>query len=99
MKFDERVWQLLKKIPRGRATTYGIIAKKLESKAYRAVGNACSHNPYSPIAACHRVVNSDGNIGGFRTGKKKKIEMLKKEGIIIEGEKIVDFPKVLYKFD
>ena len=98
MKFQEKVWNLLKKIPRGKVTTYRIIAKKLKTKAYRAVGNACHNNPYFPVAACHRVVRSDGFVGGFASGTKKKIKLLQKEGIKIEKGKILDFDKVLFKF-
>jgi len=98
MNFDEKVWQLLKKIPRGHVTTYGTIAKKLGSKGYRAVGMACHRNPYAPVAACHRVVYSDGSIGGFASGVKKKIRMLEKEGVTVRKNKIVDFGKVFYKF-
>jgi len=97
MKFEE-VWQLLRKIPRGKVTTYGLIAKKLHSKGYRAVGTACNRNPYSPAAACHRVVCSDGSIGGFASGIKKKILLLEKEGVKVKNGKVVDFEKVLFKF-
>ena len=98
MNFNEKVWQLLKKIPKGKVTTYKIIAQKLNSKAYRAVGNACNENPYAPKAACHRVVNSNGNISGFKNGIKKKIQMLAKEGIKIKKNKIHNFEKVFYRF-
>jgi methylated-DNA-[protein]-cysteine S-methyltransferase len=98
MNFDEKVWQLLKKIPRGRVTTYRAIAHKLHSKGYRAVGMACHRNPYAPVAACHRVVCSDGSIGGFASGVKKKIRMLEREGVKVRKNKIVDFKKALYKF-
>ncbi len=98
MKFQERVWELLKKIPRGKVTTYGEIAHALNTKAYRAVGHACHKNPYSPIVPCHRVVNSNGNIGGFAGGVKEKMKMLRKEGVKIKNDKIVDFDKILYKF-
>lgn len=98
MKFQERVWELLKKIPKGKVTTYGEIASALNTKAYRAVGTACHNNPYSPIAACHRVVKSNGDIGGFSSGIKKKIKMLEKEGVKVKNGKIVDFDKILFKF-
>jgi methylated-DNA-[protein]-cysteine S-methyltransferase len=90
-------------IPRGRVTTYRLIAKKLETKAYRAVGNACRNNPYAPRVPCHRVVKSDGTIGGF-AGKtsgrtvQNKVELLRKEGVQVKDGKIVDFEKVLFKF-
>ncbi len=99
MSFNEKVWELLKQIPEGKVTTYGEIARKLDTKAYRAVGNACNKNPYPPIAACHRVVNSNGKLGGFASGKNKKTKMLKKEGVEVKNGKIMNFEKVLYKFD
>lgn len=98
MSFQQKVWELLKQIPEGKVTTYKIIAEKLGTKAYRAVGNACHNNPYAPKAACHRVVNSDGKLGGFRGGVENKINLLGKEGIKIKDGKIQDFEKVLFKF-
>jgi len=91
------------RIPRGKVTTYGQIAKKLHTKAYRAVGNACRQNPYAPKVPCHRVVKSDGTIGGF-AGKTKgktvenKINLLRKERVKVRDGKIVNFEKVLFKF-
>ncbi len=103
MKFDKRVWDLMKKIPRGKVTTYKVIAECLDSKAYRAVGNACRRNPHAPIIPCHRVVNSDGGIGGFggeTSGNniKRKIQLLRKEGVRVKNGKIANFEKVLFKF-
>ena len=100
MNFDEKVWQLMKKIPRGRITTYKIIAKKLNSKAYRAVGQACKRNENAPQIPCHRVVNSSGLVGYYSAvgGMKRKSELLSKEGIKIKNNKIENFEKVLYKF-
>ena len=102
MTFEERVWKLLETIPSGRVTTYGLIAKKLNTKAYRAVGNACRRNPYAPKVPCHRVVRSDGTVGGFSgetSGKyvKKKIRMLRKEGVQIRNGRIADFERILFK--
>ena len=101
MKFDEKVWKLMEKIPKGRVTTYGLVAKKLNTKAYRAVGNACRRNPYAPRVPCHRVVRSDGTVGGFggkTSGKnvKKKIQMLRKEHVEIINGRIADFEKVIF---
>lgn len=103
MNFEERVWDLMRRIPAGKVTTYGLIARKLESKAYRAVGNACRRNPYAPTVPCHRVVKSDGTVGGFggkTTGKTvaKKIQMLRSEGVEVQDGKIMDFQKILFKF-
>lgn len=103
MRFEEKVWELMKKIPRGKVTTYALIARKLNTRAYRAVGNACRRNPYAPRVPCHRVVRSDGTVGGFggkTSGKtvEKKIRLLKKENVKVKNGKIVDFEKVLFRF-
>jgi methylated-DNA-[protein]-cysteine S-methyltransferase len=95
--FNELCYKILKKVPKGKITTYKAIAKKLETKAYRAVGNAMNKNPYAPKVPCHIVINSNGKIGGFRKGIKNKIRLLKKEGIEIKNNKI-DLKKYEYKF-
>ena len=88
MNFNEKCYQLLKRVPSGKVTTYKALANKLGTKAYRAVGNAMNKNPYAPEVPCHRVINSNGDIGGFAFGVDKKIKMLKSEGINIENNKI-----------
>ena len=96
------MWQLCRKIPKGKVTTYKILARKLGVKAYQAIGQALKRNPYAPEVPCHRVVASDGSPGGFmgkRTGKclTKKVSLLQKEGIRIEKGKIMNFEKVLWR--
>jgi len=103
MNFDERVWKLMEGIPKGKVTTYSQIAKKLDTKAYRAVGNACRKNPYAPRVPCHRVVRSDGSIGGFggkTAGKsvEEKARLLREENVEVRNGRVVDFEKVLFKF-
>ena len=98
MQFNEKVLKLTKKIPKGRVTTYKIIAGKLKTKAYRAVGTALHKNKRPIIIPCHRVVNSNGFVGGYGEGIKKKIELLKKEGIKIKNKKIINFEKILFRF-
>ena len=100
MNFNNKVWQLTQKIPKGKITTYNIVAKKLNSKAYRAVGQALKKNPNAPEVPCHRVVASDGSIYGYKGIKnnKEKINLLKKEGIKIKDNKIINFEKYLYRF-
>jgi methylated-DNA-[protein]-cysteine S-methyltransferase len=96
MKFNEGCYKILRKVPRGKVTTYGEIGRALNTKAYRAVGTAMRLNPYAPKVPCHRVVCSDGKVGGFAFGTAKKIKMLKEEGIEIVNEK-VDLSKFLFK--
>ena len=88
MSFDEECYSILSRVPKGKVTTYKEIAKKLKTKAYRAVGNAMNKNPYAPQVPCHRVINSNGNIGGFNSGVHNKIKLLEKEGIEIKNNKI-----------
>jgi methylated-DNA-[protein]-cysteine S-methyltransferase len=103
LSFQDKVIELMKRIPKGRVTTYKEIAVALKVKAYRAVGNAVGKNPYAPHVPCHRVVRSDGTIGNYGNGVQKKILLLKKEGVRIKGTnrdaKIVNFENVLFKFE
>ncbi len=96
--FKEKVYSITKKIPKGRVSTYRDVAHALNCRAYRAVGNALNKNKHPIIIPCHRVVSSNGSIGGYSGGIKNKIKLLKKEGIGIRNNKIIDFEKVLYKF-
>lgn len=98
MKFNEKVYKLCRRIPKGKVSTYGEIARALNSKAYRAVGQALNKNPYAPFVACHRIVASNGNLHGFASGLENKRLLLEKEGIKIKNNKVLDFEKVLFKF-
>ena len=97
ISFNDRVYELVKKIPYGRVSTYGCISHALGCKAYRAVGVALNRNPYAPKVPCHRIVNSNGSIGGFASGAKNKIKLLKKEHVRVKNNRIVDFDKILVK--
>lgn len=81
--FRDKVLQVVRKIPKGKTLTYKQVATKAGNlNAYRAVGNIMSKN-HDRTVPCHRVVRSDGKIGGYnRGGAKKKKEILKKEGAI-----------------
>jgi len=96
--FNDRCYDILKKVPKGRVTTYKTIAEALGTKAYRAVGNAMKNNPNVITLPCHRVVNSDGSVGGYVNGTEKKIEILKSEGIEISNGKIVNLKRHLITF-
>ena len=96
--FAKRCYQALRKVPYGRVTTYAALAAYLGTKAYRAVGTAMKNNPDAPYVACHRVVLSNGCIGGYNAGTSRKIELLKQEGIEVAGGRIVDFKTRLYRF-
>lgn len=96
--FSESVWAATKKIRRGQLATYQQIAKMIyRPRAARAVGNALNKNPYAPLVPCHRVVRSDGTVGGFVSGAKKKVALLKKEGITLKAGRIVNLREYLIK--
>ena len=98
-EFEKKVIASLKRIPRGKVTTYRQIAKFIKKpKAARAVGNACNKNPWAPRVPCHRVVKSGGRLGGYAGGAKKKIELLKREGILVGRGKIKDFKRKIFWF-
>ncbi len=86
--FNERCYTLLRTVPKGKVTTYKALAHKLKTKAYRAVGNAMNKNPYAPEVPCHRVIKSDGSLGGFAHGLEAKRILLQKEGIVIKKDTI-----------
>ena len=83
-EFQLRVWAYLRKIPRGSVKTYSQVAKGIRKPlAVRAVANAIGKNLYAPKIPCHRVIRSDGSLGGYsgKGGLKIKRFLLKKEGI------------------
>ena len=85
-KFQLKVWNFLKKIPRGKVKTYSEVAKSIgKPLAVRAVANAIGKNPLAPQIPCHRVIRSDGSLGGYsgKGGIKTKRLLLKKEGITL----------------
>jgi len=86
-QFEIKVWNELKKIPFGETRSYKQIAINIgHPKAARAVANACGKNPKPIIIPCHRVIRTNGKIGGFSApgGSKTKRQLLAKEGVIID---------------
>ena len=109
--FAQKTYALLKTVPRGRVTTYKALADALGTRSYRAIGQIMRTNPYAFTACsernrrvpCHRVVASDGTIGGFMGAVRglaiqKKIDLLRQEGVIVQDRRIVNFKNVLYSF-
>ncbi|WP_440909543.1 methylated-DNA--[protein]-cysteine S-methyltransferase [Candidatus Pelagibacter sp.] len=85
-KFQIKVWNYLKKIPKGETRTYLQVAKAIGNpKAHRAVANAVGKNPYPPKIPCHRVIRSDGSLGGYsgKGGIKTKLKLLRSEKVKI----------------
>jgi O-6-methylguanine DNA methyltransferase len=81
-EFSNRVYNVVRTIPRGKTMTYGEVARAVgRPGAARAVGNALNRN-YDPRIPCHRVVMSSGKIGGYNRGAELKIRLLREEGVI-----------------
>lgn len=85
--FQQRVWNTLQKIPYGSTRTYSEIAESIgQPRAARAVASACASNPVALITPCHRVVRSDGKIGGYRWGEERKQALLAQEKALKKGK-------------
>jgi methylated-DNA-[protein]-cysteine S-methyltransferase len=89
MNFNNCCYEILKKVPKGKVTTYKAIANQIKTKAYRAVGTAMNKNPHDTnLVPCHRVIKSSGLVGKYASGTENKIKILRKEGIFIVNGKI-----------
>jgi methylated-DNA-[protein]-cysteine S-methyltransferase len=85
--FRDKVFKIVKKIPRGKVLTYKEVASLLgRPRAFRVVGNILNKNRNSEIP-CHRVIMSDGKIGGYNKGTKRKLTLLKREGVLIKNRR------------
>ena len=85
--FQHAVWDILRTIPYGELTTYGAIAKRLETRtgkrmSAQAVGGAVGRNPISILIPCHRVIGANGSLTGYAGGLDKKEYLLEIEGVI-----------------
>ena len=97
-EFQSQCYEALKKVPKGKVITYsGLAAMIGRPKAHRAVGSTMNKNPFAPEVPCHRVVKSNGDLGGFATDIKVKIKRLQDEGVMVSNNKIVDFKSNLFK--
>lgn len=98
MNLEHKVYQKLLEVPKGKVTTYSELAKAVGLKnGQRSIGRMMNKNPFPVIIPCHRVILSNGKIGGYAWGEKIKTNMLSKEGIKIKNGKILDSDKI-YRF-
>ena len=99
--FRELVLKILSAVPAGRVTTYAALARAVgRPGAARAVGNALHQNPQPIVVPCHRVVRSDGLVGGYRFGSSRKKALLVGEGIRIESSgQVENFSQILFTFE
>lgn len=100
--FEEKVYDVVRMIPCGKVSTYRAIAAALGIRSSQAIGQALKRNPYAPAVPCHRVIASNGKIGGFygeSSGPRinQKCAMLEKEGVAV-NEGVIDLSKFLHSF-
>ena len=99
MTLSTRVYKKLLLVPKGKITTYGELSKAVGLKnGQRAIGMIMKKNLFPVIVPCHRVVKSDGKIGGYAYGERVKSKMIANEGIKIKDGKIIDFDKERFYF-
>ena len=99
MTLSTRVYKKLLLVPKGKITTYGELSKAVGLKnGQRAIGMIMKKNPFPVIVPCHRVVKSNGKVGGYVYGERVKSRMLVNEGIKIKDGKIIDFDKERFYF-
>ena len=80
--FQSQCYEALKRVPSGKVISYSGLAEMVgRPQAHRAVGNAMNKNPFAPQVPCHRVVKSNGDLGGFSSGSGLKIKRLQEEGV------------------
>jgi methylated-DNA-[protein]-cysteine S-methyltransferase len=99
MNLDDMIYKLVAMVPEGKVTTYAELARAAgKPKASRVIGQILNRNPDPIVVPCHRVVKSDGNVGGYAYGSGAKSKLLKKEGVKISKGKIIDFESTTYTF-
>lgn len=98
--FQRRVYEAVSRVPAGRVTTYGALARRLGCGSARAVGQALRVNPFAPRVPCHRVIASDLTPGGFHGARggpelKRKLRLLAREGVRFREGRVADESRVL----
>jgi len=99
LNLSQNVYKKLLEVPKGKVTTYGELAKAVGLKnGQRVIGKIMNKNRFPVIIPCHRVIMSDGKIGGYAYGTEIKSNMLANEGIKIKNQRILDFEKKIHRF-
>ena len=101
--FQQRVYTALRRVPAGRVTTYGLLARHLGCRSAQAVGQALRRNPFAPEVPCHRVIAADLHLGGFcgaRTGAqiRRKRALLATEGVAFDANGRLADPARVFRF-
>jgi methylated-DNA-[protein]-cysteine S-methyltransferase len=97
--FQQRVYEVVARIPRGCVSTYGLVARQIGCAAPRAVGQALRVNPHAPKVPCHRVISSSFQIGGFQgeavgAAVQRKLKLLEEEDVRFENGRLADRRRV-----
>ena len=96
---NKKIYKKLIQVPPGKITTYGELSRAIGFKnGQRVIGQIMKKNPFPVIIPCHRVVRSDGKIGGYAFGMDIKKSMLSKEGICIKKNKIESLENFIFRF-
>ncbi|MBP7822787.1 MGMT family protein [Candidatus Gracilibacteria bacterium] len=96
--FQQKVYDALLLIPRGKVSTYKLLGNFIGCKSSQAIGQALTRNPHAPKVPCHRVIKTDGTIGGYAFGVSEKQRILAGEGVYFDTKnKLID-PNNLYSF-
>ncbi|MCA1809714.1 MAG: MGMT family protein [Kiritimatiellia bacterium] len=93
--FQRRVYEALCRVPRGRVTSYALLARAVGCRSPRAVGQALRRNPHAPQVPCHRVIAAHGGIGGFQGARagpalRRKLRLLAAEGVHFHNQRLAD---------
>ncbi|MDR2463225.1 MAG: MGMT family protein [Verrucomicrobiales bacterium] len=93
--FQQKVYDAIVKIPRGKVTTYKLLAETLRCRSFQAIGQALRRNPFAPAVPCHRIIRTDLTIGGYGgavSGQKirRKLNLLRQENVTFSGGKLAD---------
>ena len=98
MIIEKKIYRKLLQVPSGKITTYKELARSVGlQNGQRVIGQIMKKNPFPVIIPCHRVVKSNGEIGGYAYGISIKKNMLVKEGISISNNKIKNFKKTIFR--
>lgn len=98
MSLEHKVYKKLLEVPKGKVTTYSELAKAVGLRnGQRVIGRLMNKNPFPVIIPCHRVILSNGKVGGYAWGEKVKTSMLSKEGVKIRDGRILD-NDIVYRF-
>lgn len=97
--FQKKVYNSLSLIPKGKVTTYKLLWRFIGCRSAQAIGQALTRNPDAPIVPCHRVIKTDGTIGGYAFGVDVKKQILASEGILFDMNNYIVDSSLIWDFE